>query len=123
LRKRVQVGEAKPFKNIHVVFYLEGDIKEDSSKSRTTFENTVRFPKQNQRQPYTQSFERSPNPKGEPVIVNETILIISDSALLRGLGGIIYTMNNSEFGFETQAIRNQLERTQYLEILCRCTHV
>nr|WP_309760698.1 aminotransferase class I/II-fold pyridoxal phosphate-dependent enzyme [Flavobacterium sp.] len=24
-------------------------------------------------------------------------------------------MNNSEFGFETQAIRNQLERTQYLE--------
>ena len=24
-------------------------------------------------------------------------------------------MNNQEFGFETQAIRNQLERTQYLE--------
>ncbi len=24
-------------------------------------------------------------------------------------------MNNSEFGFETQAIRSQLERTQYLE--------
>jgi hypothetical protein len=31
-----------------------------------------------------------------------------------GLGwDILYTMNNSEF--ETQAIRNQLERTQYLE--------
>jgi O-succinylhomoserine sulfhydrylase len=29
-------------------------------------------------------------------------------------------MNNSEFGFETQAIRNQLERTQYLGIRCRC---
>jgi cystathionine beta-lyase/cystathionine gamma-synthase len=24
-------------------------------------------------------------------------------------------MNNQEFGFETQAIRNQLERTQFLE--------
>jgi O-succinylhomoserine sulfhydrylase len=24
-------------------------------------------------------------------------------------------MNNSEFGFETEAIRTQLERTQYLE--------
>ena len=24
--ERVQVGEAKPFKDIHVVFYLEGDI-------------------------------------------------------------------------------------------------
>ena len=24
-------------------------------------------------------------------------------------------MNEQEFGFETQAIRNQLERTQYLE--------
>jgi O-acetylhomoserine/O-acetylserine sulfhydrylase-like pyridoxal-dependent enzyme len=28
-------------------------------------------------------------------------------------------MNEQEFGFETQAIRNQLERTQYLEHLCR----
>jgi putative redox protein len=27
----------KPFKNIHVVFYLEGDIGRQSSKSRTTF--------------------------------------------------------------------------------------
>jgi O-succinylhomoserine sulfhydrylase len=26
-------------------------------------------------------------------------------------------MNNSEFGFETQAIRNQLERTQYLDLV------
>jgi putative redox protein len=29
--ERVQVGEAKPFKDIHVVFYLEGDIKEDKA--------------------------------------------------------------------------------------------
>jgi O-succinylhomoserine sulfhydrylase len=29
-------------------------------------------------------------------------------------------MNNSEFGFETQAIRNQLERTQYLEHSVPC---
>jgi putative redox protein len=29
--ERVQVGEAKPFKNIQVVFYLEGDIKEDKA--------------------------------------------------------------------------------------------
>ena len=29
--ERVQVGEAKPFKNIHVVFYLEGNIKEDKA--------------------------------------------------------------------------------------------
>jgi putative redox protein len=29
--ERVQVGEAKPFKDIHVVFYLEGEIKEDKA--------------------------------------------------------------------------------------------
>ncbi|SHF88947.1 putative redox protein [Flavobacterium micromati] len=29
--ERVQVEEAKPFKNIHIVFYLEGDIKEDKA--------------------------------------------------------------------------------------------
>jgi putative redox protein len=29
--ERVQVGEAKPFKDIHVVFYLEGDINEDKA--------------------------------------------------------------------------------------------
>jgi putative redox protein len=29
--ERVQVGEAKPFKDIHVVFSLEGDIKEDKA--------------------------------------------------------------------------------------------
>jgi putative redox protein len=29
--ERVQVGEAKPFKNIHIVFYLEGEIKEDKA--------------------------------------------------------------------------------------------
>ena len=29
--ERVQVGEAKPFKDIHVIFYLEGDIKEDKA--------------------------------------------------------------------------------------------
>jgi putative redox protein len=35
----VQVGEAKPFKDIHVVFYLEGEIKEDkAAKSPTFFE-------------------------------------------------------------------------------------
>jgi hypothetical protein len=27
----VQVGEAKPFKDIHVMFYLEGEIKEDKA--------------------------------------------------------------------------------------------
>jgi putative redox protein len=30
--ERVQVDEAKPFKDIHLVFYLEGKIKEDSSQ-------------------------------------------------------------------------------------------
>jgi putative redox protein len=29
--ERVQVGEAKPFKDIHIVFSLEGDIKEDKA--------------------------------------------------------------------------------------------
>jgi len=29
--ERVQVDEAKPFKDIHVVFYLEGNIKEDKA--------------------------------------------------------------------------------------------
>jgi putative redox protein len=29
--ERVQVGEAQPFKDIHLVFYLEGDIKEDKA--------------------------------------------------------------------------------------------
>lgn len=29
--ERVQVGEAKPFKDIHVVFYLEGNIKEEKA--------------------------------------------------------------------------------------------
>jgi putative redox protein len=29
--ERIQVGEAKPFKNIYVVFYLEGDINEDKA--------------------------------------------------------------------------------------------
>jgi putative redox protein len=29
--ERVQVGEAQPFKDIHVVFYLEGEIKEDKA--------------------------------------------------------------------------------------------
>jgi putative redox protein len=29
--ERVQIEEAKPFKNIHIVFYLEGDIKEDKA--------------------------------------------------------------------------------------------
>jgi putative redox protein len=29
--ERVQVGEAKPFKDIQVVFYLEGEIKEDKA--------------------------------------------------------------------------------------------
>jgi putative redox protein len=29
--ERVQVGEAKPFKDIHVVFYLEGNIKDDKA--------------------------------------------------------------------------------------------
>ena len=29
--ERVQVGEAKPFKDIHVVFSLEGNIKEDKA--------------------------------------------------------------------------------------------
>jgi putative redox protein len=29
--ERVQVGEAKPFKDIHVVFYLEGNINEDKA--------------------------------------------------------------------------------------------
>ncbi len=29
--ERVQVGEAKPFKAIYVVFYLEGNIKEDKA--------------------------------------------------------------------------------------------
>ena len=29
--ERVQIGEAKPFKDIHLVFYLEGDIKEDKA--------------------------------------------------------------------------------------------
>jgi putative redox protein len=27
----------KPFKDIHVVFYLEGDIKEEKQQSRPTF--------------------------------------------------------------------------------------
>jgi hypothetical protein len=40
----VQVGEAKPFKDIHVVFYLEGPIKEKSSQSSpTSLRNTVPF--------------------------------------------------------------------------------
>jgi hypothetical protein len=121
LRKRVQVGEAKPFKNIHVVFYLEGDIKEDkAAKAAQLLKILFGFQNRTNGNHTHRVLNEAPNPKGEPVIVNETILIISDSALLRGLGGIIYTMNNSEFGFETQAIRNQLERTQYLEILCRC---
>ncbi|MBX9886438.1 MAG: OsmC family protein [Flavobacteriaceae bacterium] len=29
--ERVQVGEAKPFKDIHLIFYLEGNIKEDKA--------------------------------------------------------------------------------------------
>jgi len=29
--ERVQVGEAKPFKDIHVAFYLEGNIKDDKA--------------------------------------------------------------------------------------------
>ena len=29
--ERVQVDEAKPFKDIHVVFHLEGNIKEDKA--------------------------------------------------------------------------------------------
>jgi putative redox protein len=29
--ERVQVGEAKPFKDIYVVFYLEGNIKGDKA--------------------------------------------------------------------------------------------
>jgi putative redox protein len=32
-----QVVEAKPFKNIHVVFYLEGDIKEDKAAKPHNF--------------------------------------------------------------------------------------
>jgi hypothetical protein len=39
----VQVGEAKPFKDIHVVFYLEGPIKEKSSRKPTSLRNTVPF--------------------------------------------------------------------------------
>jgi putative redox protein len=35
--ERVQVGEAKPFKDIHVVFYLEGDIKEDKAAKAAQF--------------------------------------------------------------------------------------
>jgi hypothetical protein len=32
--------------NIHVVFYLEGDIKEDKAKAaQLSLKNTVRFPK------------------------------------------------------------------------------
>ena len=27
----MQVGEAKPFKDIHIVFYLEGDINEEKA--------------------------------------------------------------------------------------------
>ena len=30
--ERVQVGEAKPFKNIHVVFFLEGTINEEKAQ-------------------------------------------------------------------------------------------
>jgi putative redox protein len=29
------VGEAKPFKDIHVVFYLEGEIKKKAAKAAT----------------------------------------------------------------------------------------
>src|SRR3970040_523207 len=29
--ERIQVGEAKPFKDIYLVFYLEGEIKEDKA--------------------------------------------------------------------------------------------
>lgn len=38
--ERVQVGEAKPFKDIYVVFYLEGNIKEDkaSKAAQLSFE-------------------------------------------------------------------------------------
>jgi putative redox protein len=35
--RRVQVDEAKPFKDIHLVFYLEGKIKEEKQQSRSTF--------------------------------------------------------------------------------------
>jgi hypothetical protein len=37
----VQVGEAKPFKDIHVVFYLEGHIKE--ARAQLSLRNTVPF--------------------------------------------------------------------------------
>jgi putative redox protein len=35
----------KPFKDIHVVFYLEGDIKEDKAAkaAQLSLRNTVRF--------------------------------------------------------------------------------
>jgi putative redox protein len=43
----VQVGEAKPFKDIHVVFYLEGEIKEDKAAkaAQLSFEKYVPFQK------------------------------------------------------------------------------
>jgi putative redox protein len=43
--ERVQVGEAKPFKDIHVVFYLEGEIKEDKAAKSHNFlsKNIVPF--------------------------------------------------------------------------------
>jgi putative redox protein len=43
--ERVQVGEAKPFKNIHVVFYLEGDIKKTKQQNRFLLKKLFRFPK------------------------------------------------------------------------------
>jgi uncharacterized OsmC-like protein len=38
---RVQVGEAKPFKDIHVVFYLEGPI--NAARAQLSLRNTVPF--------------------------------------------------------------------------------
>lgn len=53
--ERVQVGEAKPFKDIHVVFYLEGEIipKKQLVQHNFLLRNIVLFPKHwNQPQPF-----------------------------------------------------------------------
>jgi putative redox protein len=34
VEENVQVGETKPFKDIHVMFYLEGEIKEDKAAKK-----------------------------------------------------------------------------------------
>jgi putative redox protein len=108
-------------KNIHVVFYLEGDKEDKAAKAaQLSFEKYCSVSKTLEPTAtihYRVVLNGSSQPKGEPVIVNETILIINFpiSASFGRVGDIILTMNNSEFGFETQAIRNQLERTQYLE--------